>query len=93
MAKGRSPGYYWKPLVYQGSRCTHKRSRDDFFICYVHTPFAWILNNNAHGAGDGDRTRGLLLGKQPLCLLSYTGVWSAPRGKAGRPSRSGSLIL
>ena len=27
----------------------------------------------AHGAGNGDRTRSLLLGKQMLCHLSYTG--------------------
>ena len=29
----------------------------------------------AHGAGDGDRTRNLLLGKQTLCHLSYTGEY------------------
>ena len=38
------------------------------------------------GAGDGTRTRNLLITNQLLCQLSYTSVWNFQRWRSGRGS-------
>ena len=48
--------------MYHGGRWLHEKSDVVISsICTVHTPFAWICEKlcagNAHGAGDGNRTR------------------------------------